>query len=868
MNKLNIKLKQYFGYDEFRSGQEEVISSILNCNDTLAVMPTGGGKSICYQLPALLMEGTVIVVSPLIALMKDQVDSLIGGNIRATSINSALSYPEINDRLLRASKGEYKLLYVAPERLENKYFLSLLSNINIPFIAVDEAHCISEWGHDFRPSYMNIGKMFEFIPRCPLLALTATATREVQDDIVNSLKMNLPKRIVKGFNRKNLSYFTENTYKKTERIADIVTSANSGSTIIYAGSRRRVEQFTTELKEHGVKSEAYHAGMKVLLRNAVQERFITGRTKVIVATNAFGMGIDKDDVRNVIHVDYPLTLEAYYQEAGRAGRDGKPSDCYLLITDGDRDLPDYFIKSTYPDSRDIDKVITEIVSIFDKRTFSADIDNNFLPDPLVLANQIGMDYRTAKSVYGILERTDVIAKGNLRSQAKIAITTSRERISEYFDNSPVSRQYVLDALLRSISPDVFSRSVAFSIKDLIIKHSVAKNDFDELIKSMQLLGLIRYSSDSEGQGYYLNKYVKSAEDIKIDKEQIARRCAYAIKKLDSVIEYSVTDSCKRNFILDYFDDTEYNGTCGKCTYCNSKKIKNEINSSKPNYKILKYQLLNIISDNGGNIETLHLRKQFGDFLKAEEIQIDNKSNGFLSEADIINNEINILYKSRLIEFENKYKSKISITQTGAEFLKQIPEQSKIMARIEKAKTRSEIIFNKLVTLRREIAENAGVVPRGIISDVAMRKIAEVLPETEYDLKNVAGVSQLFVQKFAKIFLQELSKIKLNPKEQKVSKVAKDALKLLEQGESFETIKMRLFAGNITMMANYVVEIVEAGYEIPRKQLVPDTVYSKVKACVKKNPEYGPRDLQTKLTMDIESSTLKMACAFAKLELGL
>lgn len=866
MNKLNVMLNKYFGYDSFRAGQEEVVRSVLACNDTLAVMPTGGGKSLCYQLPSALLAGTTLVISPLIALMKDQVDSLnIGNSIKAVSINSTMQTSEINEKIAGIAGGYYKLLYVAPERLASRSFLNLLRNIQISFIAVDEAHCISEWGHDFRPAYLNIKNIFDFIPRCPVLALTATATNEVQDDIIKTLNLVNPKKVVKGFDRTNLSYYTEFTKDKVSKVADIVSTIKSGSAIVYAGSRKRVELFSNELNKLGVKSEAYHAGLRVLLRNAVQERFITGKTPVIVATNAFGMGIDKDDVRKVIHVDYPLTLEAYYQEAGRAGRDGQPSDCHLIIADNDRDLPEFFIKSTYPVKSDIDRVFDELIRQINANQF-AEFANTSIPEPTVIANNLGMDFRTVNSVYSLLERYKAISKGNIRSQAQIMIGTSKERISEYFDNSSQNRKEALEALLRSVSPEVFSRMIPVNFNDIIYKHSISKQDLDELIKSMQMLGMIKFTSETEESGYNLNKLFFSSEELNIDYKALAKRCSFALLKLDEVAEYAVTDICKRNFILDYFDDDEYQGKCGKCTSCKSIKMKIPSISSKP--KFLKYNILSVINSNNGQMTSAELKTTLLDYYSNDKSLTGDKDLSKNEISDLINEEIYNLHKIRLIEFDNKYKILISITLIGSEFLKQLPEQSISMARIEKSKTKSEIIFNKLVTLRREIAENAGVVPRGIISDIAMRKIAEVMPETEHDLKNVSGVSQLFVQKFAKLFLLELSKIKLNPKEQKISKVAKDALKLLEQGENFETIKRRLFAGNMTMTANYVIEILEAGFEVPRKELVPDAVFTKVKSCIKKNPDFGPRDLQEKLELDIDSSTLKMACAFAKLELGL
>ncbi len=864
MSNLKKILKQHFGYNDFKQGQEEAIRNILACNDTLALMPTGGGKSICYQLPAILMQGVVVVISPLIALMKDQVDSLIQNGIPATSIDSTLSFSEIQIRFKAIYEGKIKLLYLAPERLASRQFLELLQNINISFLAVDEAHCISEWGHDFRPSYMNIHKIFNFIPRCPILALTATATIDVRNDIIRSLKLKNTKLVIKGFERKNLNYHCEYSENKVNRIADICSNTKNGSTIIYAGSRKRTEQFSNELREIGIKSEFYHAGMKTLLRTAVQERFITGKTKVIIATNAFGMGIDKRDVRNVIHIDYPLTLEAYYQESGRAGRDDEPADCYLLYNNFDKELSEFFIKSTFPSKEEIEIVYDKILSFHNKQDSSYN-QTLAIPSPVLIANSITKDFRTVESVYNLLHRNNIITFGNIQSQTKLRFIASRERIYEYYNNLPDERQGILEAILRSVNSDVFDRFVSINLKDILFKHRISKKQFDDIVKSLQILQLAQYKNEASDSGYYFNKLNDNFAYLNIDFEDTNRRYANALIKLDQVYKYSITNTCKRNYLLDYFDDKSYNGNCNKCTSCKTNQIKN--NTLTSINSLLRYIILDYLIENGQNVELSNLIKNVKNQLKSFNI-FYFKQKELANFNNLVNNELKELNNRRLIKFINKHKSTILITEEGKIFVELLPEQFRIMARREKDKTASEIIFSKLVTLRREIAEHAGVVPRGIISDVALKKIAEVMPETEYDLKNVSGVSQLFVQKFAKLFLQELAKIKLNPKEQKVSKVAQDFLKMLDQGLDFEIIKSRLFGGNMSMASNYIVEIIEAGHNLPRKSMVPDSVYTKIKSCVKKYPDLTPREIQGKLTIEIEQPILKIAYSFAKAELGL
>ncbi len=349
MDKLLHQMRQVFGFDSFRPGQREVVEAIINRRDVLVVMPTGGGKSLCFQLPALMLEGVTLVISPLIALMKDQVDGLLDKRVAVTFINSSVSATEQYRRIEAINKGDYRLVYVAPERFRHKHFVEALQQTTIAFCAVDEAHCVSMWGHDFRPDYLRIGDSLKKLGSPPMAAFTATATPEVRDDIQSHLRLREPTIFVTGFARPNLAFrvtHVSSSAQKYARLKEIIERCGTG--IIYCATRKRVAEVSASLAGWDVTHVAYHAGMEDGERKEAQEVFMTGRMDAVVATNAFGMGIDRADIRFVVHFELPGSVEAYYQEAGRAGRDGQPAICELLFTYADKRIQEFFIEGANP----------------------------------------------------------------------------------------------------------------------------------------------------------------------------------------------------------------------------------------------------------------------------------------------------------------------------------------------------------------------------------------------------------------------------------------------------------------------------------------------------------------------------------------
>jgi ATP-dependent DNA helicase RecQ len=401
-------LQQYFGFRDFLDNQENVISGILSGRDTLVIMPTGGGKSLCYQLPAMVMDGVTVVVSPLIALMKDQVDALVSKGIAATVINSTLSGSEQMDRISALRAGQFKLVYVAPERFRQRSFVESLRAVNIALFAVDEAHCLSQWGHDFRPDYLRLRETLEKLDRPQVVALTATATADVRADILKHLDMREPFVTVSGFARPNLSFNvlqTKSHDEKYRRLEDIVRVHKTG--IVYCSTRKRVEEVSAELDDMGLSVIAYHGGMDEKSRDHAQEMFISRRKDIAVATNAFGMGIDRSDVRFVIHFDVPGSVEAYYQEAGRAGRDGEPGHCELFFNFADTKTQEFFIEGSNPSFEVIRDIYQALLNMSDsKNEVEASIED--ITEAANLKNSMAVSSAISLlSREGVIERYDI-----------------------------------------------------------------------------------------------------------------------------------------------------------------------------------------------------------------------------------------------------------------------------------------------------------------------------------------------------------------------------------------------------------------------------------------------------------------------------
>ncbi len=554
-------LRTHFGYAEFRPGQERAVGSVLVTQDTLVVLPTGGGKSLCYQVPALLLPQLTVVVSPLISLMKDQVDALTARGLPAAFVNSTLSGNEVADRLARAAQGQLKLLYVAPERFDLGNTADRLRQIGVSLLAVDEAHCISEWGHDFRPSYLRIGAVRERLGAPPTIALTATATAEVRRDIVQQLALRAPQIIITGFDRRNLTYHVVRTRTEQDKDTALIDALRQrdGPAVIYASTRKAVERITGALARARIAAVGYHAGLDDTRRHDVQDAFMSEDVRVIVATNAFGMGIDKPNVRLVVHYAMPGTLEAYYQEAGRAGRDGNPSDCVLLHAFPDRFTHEFFISSAYPERAAVERLYETLKRNVDDtgvlRATAADV--------AVLARG-ELKEREVESALRILAQGGALrveAASAQRLLVRLLATPQRIK-QELGDGHAVERD-----LLRALWRVVGSRLQHGAIIDPegLPPGFGGSSGVAATLERLQERQFVLW--ERTGGGLRLMNPRAPLSAFPIDWGRLDRRRRAELAKLDAVQRYAYTTGCRRGFVLRYFGDPAARATCGGCDNC-------------------------------------------------------------------------------------------------------------------------------------------------------------------------------------------------------------------------------------------------------------------------------------------------------------
>ena len=590
MNKYQEILKQYWGYDSFRDLQEEIITSIGEGKDTLGLMPTGGGKSITFQVPALAQEGICIVITPLIALMKDQVQNLRKREIKALAIYSGMTRQEILTALENCIFGNYKFLYISPERLDTEIFRTKLRSMKVSMITVDESHCISQWGYDFRPAYLKIAEIRELLPEVPVLALTATATPEVVTDIQARLKFREGNVFRMSFERKNLAYIVRKTDNKTKELLYILQRI-SGSAIIYVRNRRRTKEITELLMNEGITADFYHAGLDNAVKDLRQKRWQSGEVRVMVATNAFGMGIDKPDVRIVLHLDLPDSPESYFQEAGRAGRDGEKAYAVILYSKSDKTTLHKRVVDTFPDKEYILNVYEHLqyyyqmamgdgfqcIREFNLEEFCRKF--KYFPVPVDSALKI-------LTQAGYLEYTD-----EQDNSSRILFTIRRDELYKLREMGKEA-EALIQSILRSYT-GVFTDYAYISEESLAVRTGLTRQQIYNILVTLTKRRIVDYIPRKKTPYIIYTRERLELRFLHIPASVYEERKARYEARIKAMEEYVTTENiCRSRMLLRYFGEkNEHN--CGQCDVCLSKRATD--NLSEESYEEVKRQILDLLS---------------------------------------------------------------------------------------------------------------------------------------------------------------------------------------------------------------------------------------------------------------------------------
>lgn len=556
-------LQNYWGYESFRPVQEDVINTALDGRDVLAVLPTGGGKSVCFQVPAMMRDGIALVVTPLVALMKDQVQNLEDRGIKALAIHAGMARHDVDLALNNAAYGDFKFLYVSPERLSTELFQSYLDVLDISFIVVDEAHCISQWGYDFRPDYLQIGRLRDRVD-APVIALTATATPEVAQDIMDKLRFREPCELRSGFERPNLSYVVRKTEDKFGQLLSVCRGVK-GSGIVYLRHRSKCEEVAALLKSEGVEASFYHAGLEAYTRGVRQKEWKEGKTRVMVCTNAFGMGIDKPDVRFVVHLDLPDSIESYYQEAGRAGRDGGKSYAVLLWNDNDVKRLRQLTATSFPGLDFIDDVYQKL-HVFFQIPYDQGIGRQLKFRIEDFCKQYSLN--RSKTYYAVhyLEQSEHLTYAeDVEINTRVHITVDRNALYET-DLPEPSMVTLLETLMRGYS-GIFSYAVPINEGFVAASMGIGVPQLRQLLYRLSLEHVINYVPCDVSNVIFLHHNRLMPGNVNLDGPRYNMLLETALKRTEFIISYaSQTEVCRSRYLLDYFGQKE-SSDCGRCDVC-------------------------------------------------------------------------------------------------------------------------------------------------------------------------------------------------------------------------------------------------------------------------------------------------------------
>ncbi len=629
-NGIRKTLKQYWGYDDFRPSQEEIICSVLAGNDTLALLPTGGGKSICFQVPAMYQEGICVVISPLIALMKDQVANLVKRGISAVAIYSGMRHKEIDRILDNCVYGKVKLLYVSPERLTTELMNVRLRKMPVNLIAVDEAHCISQWGYDFRPSYLKIAEIRTLLPKIPIIALTATATPEVVKDIQEKLLFKKENVLQKSFSRSNLAYVVFQEEDKLRRMREILNSVK-GSGIVYVRSRKRSQEIAVHLAKNNISAAYYHAGLETERRTAIQEAWIDNKVRIIVATNAFGMGIDKPDVRIVLHLAIPESLEAYFQEAGRAGRDEQKAYAVLLHTEEDRKKLEHYYQTSFPPIPVIRKVYQSLASYFQLAVGSG-LGDSYDFDLTEFVEIYKLKIMTTYSSLKILEQSELLVlTESVFRPASIRFIIGKEELYDYTLRNR-KMEFIIKKILQNFQ-GAFNNDVSFFEGKLA---RILNMELPEVRKALEIMvqnAVIDYRPQREKPQLIFTQEIVSARDVLIDKKIYDFRKKRYHQKMKAAIAYAERPVCRNQQLLSYFGETAKK--CGICDVCLGRTT---VAVAPTDYQLYQEKIGELLKSSPKTVEEL------ATYFTA------NRKEEFLKVLDFLENEQFVTVKDGMIHW--------------------------------------------------------------------------------------------------------------------------------------------------------------------------------------------------------------------------
>lgn len=848
---LKKDLKKYFGFDKFRLGQEEIIKAILNKKNVLAVMPTGAGKSLCYQLPSMLSETYSIIISPLISLMHDQVFSINQSKYSAAYINSSLDYRDTEKVLNDLINHKIKMLFIAPEKLNNQFFVERLHNTQPEYLFVDEAHCISEWGHNFRPSFRNINNFAKAIGVKNVSGFTATATPEVREDIITQLEFKKPSVFVYGFERENISLNVVHTNKKKDNILKLLRE-NKTPTIIYTSTRKSCEKLTEFLKMQNINAEFYHAGITTELRKVIQDDFIKNDLKVIVATNAFGMGIDKSNIGMVIHYNIPGSIENLYQEFGRAGRDGKEANTYLYFSEKDKHIQEYLIKVNYPTIEQI-KICYDAILDYHRIAVNSISEKSLEIDEGLkkLLSAKSINKNLLNSAINSLEQNGYLsANSGLQINYYFKFLIDQTKLKGYVKKlKNAELQNLIISLVKTYGYSSFNNLVEIDILRLVKSLDIGKSSLLYQLENLNRIGIIELHLPSNLQNIKMLRERVPSDNLYLNYQEINSLINHAKNKLNAVTNYCFTEECRFKFVLKYFGENVDKYQCGKCDNCTHKKY-----GSKASNDYITEIIIRTLKEFSGGILPKRL---IGILTGNSKSQTAKSISTFQSclhySADVIETNIRFLLAKKVLK-----------EVAGKLFFDPI-EELESTEKLDAVSTDYELnleLFNLLREERNIAAKKFSQNPEIICSNKILRDIAKIRPKTTSELLGIEGFNQRMYNKIGIEILECIAeqgkKTEIEGKLLGLPKHIVQTYKLITKGYSLKEISNLLKLPE-SILSLQIESIIGFNPKGNYAKLIPQNEFNEIIEKIE-NTNEDIRNIKKKLSSNIRYSTIRIVKA--------